>query len=108
MLSRDGAREHHSNIGLLAMELKEAVERYLDAVKQFGRPMLLSQFGMAKKELEGALSAWEEDYHLHRHFDLLDAATAPAGTAVEIREYSINGLAIVAIVFHPSIRHVLE
>lgn len=89
------------------MELKEAVERYLDVVKQFGRPMLLSQFGLAKQELEAALAAWEEDYHLHRHFDLLDASMIPAGTAGEIREYSINRLAIVAIVFHPSIRHVL-
>jgi hypothetical protein len=90
------------------MELKDAVGKYLDAVKHFGQPMLLSQFGLAEQEMEALLSAWEEDYHLHRHFDLLDAALTPAGTAGEIREYSINGLAIVAIVFHQSIRHVLE
>ena len=90
------------------MELKDAVEKYLDVVKRFGRPMLLSQFGLAEKEMEAALSAWEEDYHLHRHFDLLDDSMIPAGTAGEIREYSVNGLAIVAIVFHQSIRHVFE
>ena len=90
------------------MELKDAVEKYLDVVKHFGRPMLLSQFGVAEKEMEATLAAWEEDYHLHRHFDLLDDSMIPAGTRGEIREYSINGLAIVAIVIHQSIRHVLE
>ena len=90
------------------MDLEDAVERYLDVVKHFGRPMLLSQFGTATEELEAILSAWEEDYHLHRHFDLLDDSMIPAGTAGEIREYSVNGLAIVAIVFHQSIRHVLQ
>ena len=90
------------------MELKEAVGKYLDAVKHFGRPMLLSQFGVGQVEMEALLSAWEEDYHLHRHFDLLDESMIPADTAGEIREYSVNGLAIVAIVFHQSIRHVLE
>lgn len=94
------------------MELKDAVEKYLDAVKHFGQPMLLSQFGLPKQSLEALLAAWEEDYHLHRHFDLLDKTTISAATLTggggEIYEYSVNGLAIVAIVFHPSIRQVLE
>jgi hypothetical protein len=90
------------------MELKDAVKKYLDVVKHFGQPMPLSEFGLAKEELESILSAWEEDYHLHRHFDLLEDSMIPAGASGEIREYSVNGLAIVAIVFHQSVRHILE
>ena len=90
------------------MELKEAVAKYLSVVKDFDRPMSLSQFGLAQEDLEAMLSAWEEDYHLHRHFDLLDSSSIPAGAPGEIREYSVNGLIIVAIVFHQSISHVLE
>lgn len=90
------------------MELKDAVEKYLEVVKHFGRPMPLSKFGLAKAELETILSAWEEDYHLHRHFELLDVSMIPAGASDENREYSVNGLAIVAIVFHQSIGQILE
>ena len=90
------------------MELKDAVDRYLEVVKEFDRPMPLSKFGIAKEDVESMLSAWDEDYHLHRHFNLLDASTVPAGTLGEMREHQVNGLAIVAIVIHQSILDVLE
>ena len=89
------------------MELKAAVERYLEVVKEFGRPMPLSRFGLPKEETEAMVSAWDEDYHLHRHFVLVVASQAGSGNAGEETSYSINGLPYTTIVFRESIRHVL-
>ncbi len=90
------------------MDLKTAVERYREAVKEFGQPMPLSRFGLPKKEIEAMVAVWDEDYHLHRHFVLLPAPQAGSGESEEETSYSINGLSCTAIVFRESIRHVLE
>lgn len=89
------------------MELRAAVERYLEVVKEFSRPMPLSSFGLSKEELETMVSAWDEDYHLHRHMELIAASTASPGVQ-EATQYLINGLPYSAIVFKESIRHVLD
>lgn len=90
------------------MELKAAVEKYLEVVREFRRPMPLSGFGLPPRELEALLSAWDEDYHLHRHFELLTSAEAPPGISQDAPVYLVGGQTYVAIVIHESIRHVLD
>lgn len=89
------------------MELKAAVEKYLEVVKGFGSPMPLQEFGLPGNELEAMVSAWEEDYHLHRHFLLIPAAEKPGGDTPQTA-YRISGMAYTAIVFHASVRHAFE
>ena len=90
------------------MELKAAVERYLDVVKEFDLPMPLSRFGLSKEELVAMVSAWDEDYHLHRHFELISPSIAPPGVREGDTRYLINGVSYSAIVFKESIRNVFE
>ena len=102
------------------MDLKAAVERYLEVVKEFGRPMPLSRFELPREEIEDTVSGWDEDYHLHRHFLLVPASPAGSdetrsetkidtgGKTGKETSYSINGLSCTAIVFRESIRHALE
>lgn len=90
------------------MDLKTAVEKYLEIAGDFGLPMPLSCFGVSRQDLEATLSAWDEDYHLHRHFELISPPTAPAGRGSGgAGTYLINGLAYSAILFKETIRHVL-
>ena len=86
------------------MTLKAAVEKYLEVAREFGNPMPLTQFRLPQDELVAMVSAWEEDYHLHRHFELLPASRAGAGDPA----YLINGVAYTVIVFRESIRDVLQ
>ena len=102
------------------MDLKAAVERYLEVVKEFGHPMPLSRFELPREEIEDTVSGWDEDYHLHRHFVLIpaspagsdeimsEAKTGTGGKTGKETSYSINGLSCTAIVFRESIRHALE
>ena len=102
---KEGPTFHDASNGFpwTVMELKAAVEKYLEAVQEFCRPMPLSQFGLPKEEVEAMVSAWEEDYQVHRHLELIPASTAGQNTPV----YRIGGLLYTAIVFRESIRHVL-
>lgn len=86
------------------MDLRTAVERYLEVVQEFSRPMPLSQFKLPKEEIEAVLSAWEEDYQLHRHYELIPALGAEKNTPI----YFIGNFPYTAIVFRESIRYVLE
>ena len=90
------------------MELKAAVEKYLGVVKEFGRPMPLASFGLPRKELEAMVSAWEEDYHLHRHFELIPPATPMPDSREAGDTYVIRGITFCAIVFKESIRHAFD
>lgn len=90
-----------------AMELKAAVEKYLGIAGRFGRPMPLSSFAVSRQELEGTLSAWDEDYHLHRHFELIAAPPASPGNSADFTAYLVNGIAYSSIVFKETIGHVL-
>lgn len=102
---KEGLTFHDASNGFpwTVMELKAAVERYLEVVKEFRRPMPLSAFGLPKEEVEAMVSAWEEDYQVHRHLELIPASTTDQNTPV----YRIGGLLYTAIVFRESIRHVL-
>ena len=90
------------------MDLKAAVDRYLEVVKDFQRPMPLSRFGLSKEELESMVSGWEEDYQMNRHFKLIGPADELRGMGEDAVLYVINGMAYSAIVFKDSIRHVFD
>jgi hypothetical protein len=86
------------------MVLREAVEKYLSIAGEFDRPMPLSAFGLGREETESMLSAWEEDYQLHRHLELV-----PAGTSGPAKhtEYLVGGVAYTEIVIRQSISSVI-
>ena len=85
------------------MDLKAVVDRYLQEIGAFGEPMPLGRFGLAHDEVETLLSAWEDDYHLSRHFELVPAS----GMSGAAPAYRINGALYTAIVFRETIRDVL-
>ena len=85
------------------MTLKEVVEKYLTVAGQFGESMLLSRFGLPQEEMEALLSAWDEDYHLHRHFELVPASWMTEPTP----SYSVDGSLYSAIILRESIREAL-
>jgi hypothetical protein len=86
------------------MNLKEAVEKYLAVAGRFGETMPLAGFGLEPKETEAMLSAWDEDYHLHRHFELVPASWMTAG----VTACSINGALYSAIIIRESIREAID
>ena len=86
------------------MNLKEAVEKYLEVAGRFGETMPLSRLGLPQAEVEALLSAWDEDYHLHRHFELVPAS----GLAEGASSYSINGELYSGIILRESIREALD
>jgi len=100
------------------MNLKTAVEKYLAVTGEFGQPMPLTSFGLDRKQTEAMLAAWEEDYQLHRHMELIPAGTAGSGgESREGREgpletadqtgYFVGGIAYTGVVFRASIRGVI-
>jgi hypothetical protein len=86
------------------MQLNAAIDRYLQVAGSFGRPMALDQFGLARPEVEEMLSAWEEDYHLNRYFELVSAAALSGDPSA----YVINGALYTAIIIQETIRDVLQ
>ena len=94
------------------MNLNAAVQKYLAMTGEFGRPMPLAAFGQDRDTTEAMLAAWEEDYQLHRHLELILAEPAsptkegPLETAAQTR-YFVGGIAYTDIVFRSSIRAVI-
>jgi hypothetical protein len=88
------------------MDLKAAVTKYLEVVGEFGRPMPLTEFGLSREATEAMVSAWEEDYQLHRHLELIPVSGGPAGETSE-SAFVVAGLAYSAVVFRSSIRSVI-
>lgn len=62
------------------MTLREVVERYRALAEGFGKPVVLSAFGLQREEGEKLFSALDEDYHISRffHFTLEPAAQGEA------------------------------
>lgn len=90
------------------MNLKAAVEKYLAVAGAFGRPMPLSEFGLDRKTTEAMLAAWEEDYQLHRHLELIPASPGiPTGEDLQQMSYFIGGIAYTGLVFRESVRSVI-
>jgi hypothetical protein len=52
------------------MTLQEAVQKYLAQAGEYGKVVPLSVFGLPKKETEGVLAVFDEDYHISRFFHL--------------------------------------
>ena len=89
-----------------SMDLKAAVAKYLEVVGEFGQPMPLTGFGLSREATEAMVSAWEEDYQLHRHLELIPATGGPAGQTSE-NAFVVAGLAYSAVVFRASVRAVI-
>jgi hypothetical protein len=74
--------------------------------------MPLTSFGLDRNETEAMLAAWEEDYQLHRHLELI-----PADLASPVREepqqggapaaYFVGGVGYTDVVIRASIRGVM-
>ena len=92
-----------SSLMVPIMNLKAAVEKYLAVAGEFGRPMPLTGFGLSREATEAMLAAWEEDYQLHRHLELIPAGDSSSEAAAEAR-YVVGGIAYAGIVFRSSIR----
>jgi len=90
------------------MTVKEAVEKYLTVTGEFGRPMPLAAFGLDQEATEAMLAAWDEDYQLHRHLELISLAqSAPRQAETgERTSYSVGGIEYAEIVIRASIRAV--
>lgn len=89
------------------MNLRAAVEKYREVVGEFGQPMPLTEFGLSREATEAMVSAWEEDYQLHRHLELIPASGGRPESAAE-SSYIVGGLAYTGVVFRSSIRDVIE
>ena len=85
------------------MTLQQAVEKYLSAAGAFGAEMPLSGFGLPQREVESMLAAWDEDYHLHAHFELVPCSWMSNDTPA----YQINGVLYSGIIFRETIRDAL-
>ena len=64
------------------LDLNQVVQKYLASAGAYGKTVALSSLGLSPKEIEGVLSAFDEDYHISRYFHLQCAAGA---------NYQING-----------------
>ena len=88
------------------MNLKAAVEKYLAVAGNFGRLMPLSGFELDPATTEAMIAAWEEDYQLHRHLELIPAGPGTEGPSAQAG-YVVGGIAYTGVVFHPSIRAII-
>jgi hypothetical protein len=85
------------------MDLKAAVEKYLEVAGAFGKQAPLGCFGLEPSEIESLFATWEDDYHLSCYFELVPSSSMSAGAPA----YRINGVLYGAIVFREAIRDVL-
>lgn len=64
------------------MPLRELVDRYRALVGGFGKPVVLSAFGLSHAEAERLFSSFDEDYHISRFFHFSESGE---------ERFSING-----------------
>ena len=50
------------------LQLREAVEKYVQLAGGYGKPVPLSAFGLSKDETQKFFSVLDEDYHISRFF----------------------------------------
>jgi hypothetical protein len=72
------------------MQLRDAVEKYLEVSGGYGKPVALQAFGLSREETERFFSALDEDYHISRFFSFSNAA----GESYEINDFSYTHLSI--------------
>jgi len=85
------------------MDLKAVVAKYLEIAGSFGKQAPLDRFGLGPSEIESMLAAWEDDYHLSRHFELVPSSWMSGGATA----YRVNGALYSAILFRETVRDVL-
>ncbi|MSO20615.1 MAG: hypothetical protein EXQ56_09180 [Acidobacteria bacterium] len=85
------------------MTLSDAVGKYLIVAEEFGQPMPLESFDISAKEMDEMISAWEEDYHLSRHFELLQASDHN----LNHKSFRIGGIEYTGIIIYASIKEAL-
>ena len=85
------------------MTLGDAVKQYLATAGEFGQQIPLSAFALEPAVLRAMISAWEEDYQLSRHYELIPASYRDQGA----QTYVIDGIEYSGIIFHASIQEVL-
>jgi hypothetical protein len=90
------------------MDLRGLAEKYVVLAGGFGQPIALSRFGVPRAELERSLSAWEDDYQLSRHFELLPGSGDPSDNVAIQEIYHVNGQPYTAIIMKESVRDVLS
>ncbi len=50
------------------MQLREAIEKYLQVAGGYGKPVPLSAFGLSQEDTARLFSVLDEDYHISRFF----------------------------------------
>jgi hypothetical protein len=64
------------------MQLREAIEKYLQVAGGYGKPVPLAAFGLSQEDTARLFSVLDEDYHISRFFNFrMDAGES----------YLING-----------------
>lgn len=90
------------------MDLAAAVKTYLEIAGGFGRPVHLSEFGLAKSETENIFSTWDEDYQISRYLKLSrETDEALASYPPTTRLYIVNGFESSHVSFHADIQKIL-
>ena len=75
------------------MTLRELVDRYRALAGGYGRPVHLSEFGLAQEETEREFSAYEEDYQIGRFLQFTrvpDAENYPRTGAPSLCRHTVK------------------
>jgi hypothetical protein len=80
------------------MPLRELVRLYLRHADAFGKPVVLSAFGLSPAETERLFSGYDEDYHISRFFQFSEAGG---------QKYSINGFSATHVAIDVEIESIL-
>lgn len=90
------------------MDLRTAVQLYLDATGGYDRPLHLSLFGLSKDEVEQLVSAWDEDYQISRYMLLSRERNETLGEyPADSRTFLINGFEVSHVSFREGIQQLL-
>ena len=88
------------------MDLATVVKTYLQHAGGYDLPLHLSQFGLAKQEVEGLFSGLDEDYQISR-FLLLSRQEGLSPYPEGLQVFSINGCEYTHVAFRPGIENLL-
>jgi hypothetical protein len=80
------------------MPLGELVRLYRQHAGEFGKPVVLSAFGLAHAETERLFSGYDEDYHISRFFHFTEAGG---------ENFSINGFSATHVSLDAEIETIL-